>query len=140
MRGPAKTPLIGTSPIVPCPSWCVTDHKGGRYEVHWGATTVTKLRVGKPGTTENLAIVRTGQVAEDRGLQQVALQGLVRSSDSCDKDAFLWARPADAREIANLIDLLATATATQHRQVAAALRASADVIGATTGNAAGATP
>jgi hypothetical protein len=111
-----------------CPSWCVTDHENAapgsiREDVHLAA----EATVSAPGGTVRAC-------AWWGGSSRIAPDVFVSLATAA-SHSHLSVTPADARGLAELLELMAAATPGQHRDLAAAVRQAAAVLGEGDGRA-----
>lgn len=112
----------GTPDRTPCPPWCTTDHEHAapgsiREDVHIAAEADVSVPAG---------VVRA--CAWWSGSAHTDPHVFVSLPASSGAHGRLSVAPPDAAGLAELLDLLATATPGQHRKLAAAIRQAAAVL------------
>ena len=94
----------------PCPAWCETDHDephgpAGAFGFHGGPVT----RIELPGTGRTSLpdeiITRAFHVGDPRWEPVVSVSALRRGTDHAE-DPQIWLSPADAKQLAAIIDML----------------------------------
>lgn len=101
-----------TSPPCPCPTWCQ-----GRQEDHDAGFHRSPHEYIPIAGPDSQAAAYAAQVKDGRTWVSVHASPVLVDLDE----------PDEARELAGLIELLATATRRQHRDLAAQIRRAADI-------------
>jgi hypothetical protein len=112
----------------PCPPWCETDHDkahgaAGLFMFHGGATAGIEVR-GKAASGLRDRIYACPFSAGQPGYEPVVSVASIRYG-AVGADPQVWLSARDAGELAGLVEMLATATPAQHRELAAAIRRAA---------------
>lgn len=108
----------------PCPPWCETDHKevhgpAGPYMFHGGP--VTRIEVDGKTSLPDEIITRAFHVGDPRWEPVVSVAAIRRGTGA--KDPNIWLSPADAKDLAAIIDMIDDWD--QVRQLIAAIRQAA---------------
>jgi len=116
MSAPTRTnPHTGR----PCPDWCQSDH-AERFQVACVGSSTAGLRMELGNVWARAMITPDGP--------RVCVNGT--ACDDPHRSAYVETEPQHAEQLATLMELLAEATAEQHRMLAAGIRrAAADLDG-----------
>jgi hypothetical protein len=107
----------------PCPPWCETDH--GVYVTHWKHNPA----IGVPGALKSLPDEICTSAIRNPEMDAPAVRvHATRYGRDDDAPPDLWLTPGDAEHLACIIEMLATATTRQRRDLAAAIRVAATAI------------
>lgn len=111
-----------TAPRTPCPEWCVTDH--ARFEAHWAQKTAIGPFRGRPHDEVSARLADAGTADGPAVLVDGVREGQPGEAP------YEWLGSGMALFTARLIEMLATASPAQHRELAKGLREAAAVIAA----------
>jgi hypothetical protein len=106
----------------PCPPWCTRDHlEDGPVSIaHRGAMS----RIEMPGAdcVPDVIMASPAHLGIEGEATEVSVHAIRHGSKA---HPALWLAPADAEQLAGLVEMLAKATPARHRELAAALRKAA---------------
>lgn len=129
---PVHGPLPGRSNRDghPCPSWCITDHHRGAIptQVHAGEQASVRTDPRRPHDMIEVTALDVGTPH----YEHEPMVSMIAFRLGADRAPSVWMKHRDAVSTAALVDMLATASPEQHRELAAAIRqAAADVMAET---------
>lgn len=115
----------------PCPAWCTRDHSDSSRS-HSGASTRIGPFRARPYDSISASVyqyIPRRYPGEDRAPDavEVSVMGYQFAVPS-DLDPLMFLSVKDATQLAGLIEMLAGATARQHRDLAAAIRSACETI------------
>lgn len=100
-----------------CPSWCIADHTQPGIQNH----TTNATSVSRSTTHVSTKVM----ASDDRTWHNVGISGY---SPSVERWPMLFLNARDARELADVIDVLAAIPPKQHRELAESIRQNAALI------------
>jgi hypothetical protein len=112
----------------PCPPWCQIDHDevhgaSHSYLFHGGPITRVEMRGKRAALPSDEIFARAFHAGDPDDKPVVAVSSY--RIGAAGQDPGIWLGPADAGDLAGLVEMLASATPAQHRQLAAAIRQAA---------------
>jgi hypothetical protein len=109
----------------PCPPWCTRDHEEGGILLQAHRGDLARIKVPGADCVPDLITAGPAHLGMAGEGAEVSVSAIRHGSDV---HPSLWLAPRDAGQLAALVDMLAAATAGQHRELAAAIRkAAADI-------------
>lgn len=109
-----------------CPPWCETDHDRRPASSHQGRRAVIHVP-GRAEFPDEITVEPVAHLAARPRVEPYVRLGALRLAHD-EASPFLALTPADAAQLAGIVDMLAGATPDQHRELAAAIRHAAGQI------------